>query len=225
MNGAPYTWTSVATTDEYACGVTTIGKALCWGMKRGTLKNYKNATLTVPVLPWNTKWIDVDVSRSLYSCGLTDKKDIRCWGEAALTQELTVPAGQVWTAVAVGGNHSCGITSNASIVCWGDNKYGQLDVSKLPPFSRKWVSISAGVWYSCAVSDVGAVSCWGSNYYGQSDAPSSPPPPCKVNVDCTTSYCKAGKCAVKLPPGGACSINADCTTSYCKSGKCAVKVL
>jgi hypothetical protein len=150
------TFASIAAGAVTSCGLTSAGKAWCWGngyagaLGDGTYGN----------------------SCSSSSCARTPTP---VSGGLTFSQ---ISKGE--------GGHACAIATDGRGYCWGENRYGQLGsppiacagftggdaatndrwCSTVPVEiggGRRYKSISAGIAHACAVTTDGAMYCWGSN--------------------------------------------------------------
>ena len=191
--GGPVTWRTVSAGRSHTCGVTTAGKAYCWG--NGALGRLGNGLTTgsntpVPVSGTQT-WASISAGGA-HTCGVTTGGDAFCWGHreggrlghgnAAAGEELTPvpvsgPATRKWSSISAGGFHTCGVTTGGDAFCWGSGTSGQLgngaslDSAVPVPVTNaaalRWTSITAGDSHSCATSTVGWAVCWGSDDNGR----------------------------------------------------------
>ena len=90
-----------------------------------------------------------------------------------------MPAGKVFTSIAVGFTHACASTSDGLAYCWGSNDAGRLGIGSTSPSttpvavdmtgslaSTTVTSITAGYSYGCVVAS-GAAYCWGQQEGGK----------------------------------------------------------
>ncbi len=144
--GTPF-WTSVTSGASHTCGVTTKGKAYCWGSNGfGQLGNGTNNPSQVAVAVDDSnylngltiKYIEAD---NQYTCVIASNDQVYCWGynsygnlgdQSNDHRSSPVPvynagvlAGKTVRSLSVGGDHAC-VIANSKPYCWGDNTYGQL---------------------------------------------------------------------------------------------------
>jgi alpha-tubulin suppressor-like RCC1 family protein len=128
------------------------------------------------------------VTGNYFSCALTIKGSVKCWGENRSGQlgngtyiNRSTPVDVVGLssgiiALAAGGGYACAVTTKGRVKCWGNNRYGELgdgttrnsstpvDVMVL---STGIVALAAGGGHTCALTSLGGVWCWGLNTTGQ----------------------------------------------------------
>jgi alpha-tubulin suppressor-like RCC1 family protein len=123
---------------------------------------------------------------------------VSCWGNSNVGQlgrgdnvndriptPVSLGAGAVAVALAVGSLHNCVLLDNATIKCWGYNLRGQLGLGDmnnrgdgvgemgdaLPTVNLgvgvRPIGIYCGGFHTCALLDDGRTKCWGQNSSGQ----------------------------------------------------------
>ena len=173
-----------------SCGLTTKGAVKCWGYNgEGELGNGTTVDSAVPVgvsgLGKNVKAIS---SGSYFTCALTTKGAVKCWGSNTYgqlgdntTTNSTKPVavyglGKGVKAISAGNFFACALTTKGAVKCWGANSYGQLG-NGTTTGSAKPVAVSglgkgikalgAGGYHACALTTKGAPKCWGYNGEGE----------------------------------------------------------
>ena len=141
-------FTQVAAGQEHTCGVTTAGKAYCWG--NGTEGQIGDGHFLSRLAP-------APVSTTLTFRAVT--------------------ANRGGFAADAGGGFSCGLTTRGAAYCWGESGFGQLGTGApfqsrtnvpVPVLGeRTYAEIAAGARHACAVAADGQAWCWGANEYGQ----------------------------------------------------------
>ena len=121
------------------------------------------------------------------TCGLTENRELFCWGWAGDDTFLPRPNPEYQTAAAaiqgriqsfdMGFGHVCALTMEGDVSCWGRNEYGQLGRGLASAFERvamrpalpsvRFRALSAGGTHSCAVTYGNELYCWGDNSFGQ----------------------------------------------------------
>ncbi|HKQ35974.1 MAG TPA: hypothetical protein VJT11_11770 [Nitrospiraceae bacterium] len=171
---------------SHTCGITTAGKAYCWGENDfGALGNGTNVTSILPVEVSGELTFSYIGAGANYSCGLTTGGQAYCWGRGAggrlgnggttdSTTPVTVAGNLTFMSLSVAGTHTCGVTTTRVGYCWGDDSNGGLGSGILVPsgFASSPVMVSGGVLFNsispgfgsttCAVSTTGQGYCWGN---------------------------------------------------------------
>lgn len=137
---------------DHACGLSSDGKAWCWGAGfLGQLGDGSRAERSLPQpVTGGLRFVSL-TAFGQHTCGLTVDGKAFCWGSNAdgqlgrgETAGATCPVGgrlvrcstrpvEVrtvfrWNTIAAGGSHTCGISEAGSVWCWGSNRAGQLGV-------------------------------------------------------------------------------------------------
>jgi alpha-tubulin suppressor-like RCC1 family protein len=142
---APLSFVQVSTGTFHSCGVTTDGRAYCWGgndkgqLGDGTI--FVNVARTTPsAVIGGLRFRHVSVGHE-HSCGVTIDDRAYCWGQNFFGQlgngtqgsdhfSVATPAevvgGRHFRQVRAGYSHTCAITRANVAYCWGENIYGQL---------------------------------------------------------------------------------------------------
>lgn len=183
----------VAAGHSFSCGLTSEGKAYCWGQNSsGALGNGTTAHETSPVPVGTTETLTDLAAGSAHICGLSSKGEVFCWGENSrgqlgigTTNHESAPALVNHSAlgrarkISAGESHSCALMEDGRVFCWGRGDFGQLgnggtsDLSSPTEVVLNLVT-GAGVLdltssgdHSCILSNMGQLQCWGSNSFGQ----------------------------------------------------------
>jgi alpha-tubulin suppressor-like RCC1 family protein len=165
----------------HTCGLTTAGKAYCWGQNLGGElgdATHNDQYSPVPV-SGNDAFVQV-VAGYWHTCGLTSLGETKCWGE------FNVPpygpklfTSMKFTTLTHGNTHACGLTNEGVAYCWhtlgGGGGYGQIgDGTTLDRYTPtrvigglRFVKLSAGGAHTCALDATGKAYCWGFNNIGQ----------------------------------------------------------
>ncbi len=156
-----YTWQSIATGSQHACGVRTDGAAMCWGGGRygkigdGTFSGDFVENPSPVLVVGGHSWQSVSSSYSNdgensvhHTCGLRDDGATLCWGRGDYGQlgdgttsgsisgtgtPVLVTGGYTWQDVSGGGYHTCGLLTDGRAMCWGWSLYGQLGNGETSP--------------------------------------------------------------------------------------------
>ena len=105
-------FTSIATGNDFSCGVRDDGAISCWGSNEYDLST-----------PPKGEFKEVRASKELFSgavCGLGTEGTITCWGNV-----FGEPPSGEFTSFSLGSLHGCGVRTDASVVCWGVNRHGE----------------------------------------------------------------------------------------------------
>lgn len=127
---------------EFTCGLTTTGRAWCWGRDENASQLGDRTPSSHRGTPGPVADDRAFVSLSsgdITSCGVTAANESWCWGSnyfGALTDPGVLIGGGIdypvktrggpYRAVSVGGSHACGIRTDDRLFCWGDGFYGQV---------------------------------------------------------------------------------------------------
>jgi alpha-tubulin suppressor-like RCC1 family protein len=181
------TFKQIAVGYWHSCGVTTAGKAYCWGYNgAGQLGDGTQAERHTPTpVAGNLTFASVS-SHFEHTCGLTTSGAAYCWGQNQFgrlgdgTQQLRRVPRKVLGLPAVkrvtaGGYHSCAVATSGAAYCWGWNNFGYVGdgtttmrLTAVPVAgARTYKMIEAGWQHSCAVTTGGDAFCWGYNGNGE----------------------------------------------------------
>lgn len=192
---AALTFVQVSAGVEHACGVTTDGKAWCWGANEFGELGIPPADSPDPCSSRPCSWRPVAVSGGLrfrhvnagpqFTCGVTTDDLVFCWGRndaGQLGTGSTAPAsstpGKVagnrrYRQVRAGsGNMACAITSVRTAFCWGGGRLGNGTNSSRTPVrvsddALAWARLTVGANYVCGITTADQAWCWGVNNRGQ----------------------------------------------------------
>ena len=167
-SGSIYTNTTLTVAGSSTCAVAQDGSLRCWGSntwgQTGLWPFENNPTLSPswlvqhhsPSSTWNQTWTEVEGDNQHY-CGITDNKDMYCWGSGRWGQlgvgdtnwENTEPRKTIFAddretiQVAPATLHTCSISpmrnstpDHQSVFCWGNNGAGQLGTAGGPDSSN-----------------------------------------------------------------------------------------
>ena len=171
----------------HTCGVTTAGKAYCWGTNiKGQLGDGTNTERRTPSpVAGNLTFASVSAMFE-HTCGVTTTGEGYCWGANQFgrlgdgTEDhanvprrvLNVPPLKEITA---GGYHSCAVSTTNAAYCWGWNNFGYLgngnttmSLTAVPVSGgHAWRMVEAGYQFTCGVTTAGDAYCWGFNGSGE----------------------------------------------------------
>ncbi len=198
------TFSKVIAASYHTCGVLdgrndqTAGEVVCWGAEfdydfaspqlvdggRADAFNHRYPALSADPKV-GTGWY--------YNCGLTEARDIVCWGGGSTKRTFT---GGPFIDLSVGWDHTCGVRETGHVMCWGRNNNlqsrGWSDATLSPGLQADsafvenlttdytFKAVSASRYHTCGILDgrtegqtSGAALCWGHNADGQAAPPSS----------------------------------------------------
>jgi alpha-tubulin suppressor-like RCC1 family protein len=133
------TFATVTAEGSHTCGVTTGGKAYCWGDNSygETGNNSPDSSITTPV-PVSGGLVFSQLSAGYrHTCGVATSGVAFCWG-ANFTGQLgndnttnspipvIVSGGLKFVSVSGGFDHTCGVTTGGAAYCWGLNIASEL---------------------------------------------------------------------------------------------------
>ena len=206
--GYAFSKISVSTGGAYACGITTVGQAYCWGNQEGgrlgdgtMAPSGQFVTAPVPVSGGHT-FTDIAAGGD-HACAIATGGAAYCWGHNERGQHGTGNQANSAIPVAVAGGLAfksitthqmvtCGVTNGGSAYCWGYGDSGNLgggtkSSSNVPAPVKGGLTFSSlrlGVWTACGVTTAGDGYCWGYNGSGElgigSKSPSESLVPAKV---------------------------------------------
>jgi alpha-tubulin suppressor-like RCC1 family protein len=165
------TFTSVVTSDTFACALTPQGRAWCWGESIDTTLVIHPQP--VPIAP-DLAFTSLTAGMS-HACGLTADGAAWCWGllPGGISTSRPVPVLPAFRfrAIAAGWTGTCGITMQGPTLCWGQGASEPLTV----PGGHAFVGITMN--HSDVVITVtadAAVYAWGAGGGGASFLLSEP---------------------------------------------------
>lgn len=182
---------SESTGGAFTCGITTTGRAYCWGSQEGgrlgdgtMAPGGQYVTLPVPVSGDRT-YTDIAAGGD-HACAIATDGGAYCWGHNERGQLGIGSAPNSAVPVAVGGGHqfssitahqlvTCAIATDGAGYCWGEGSNGNLGTgssssSKTPAPIKgelRFVSLKLGLWTACGVTTTGEGYCWGLNGSGE----------------------------------------------------------
>jgi alpha-tubulin suppressor-like RCC1 family protein len=176
----------------HSCGVTTDGRAYCWGLNTsGQLGDGTTTERLAPVaVVGGLRFRHVSVGYA-HSCGVTTQNRAYCWGNNFWGQvgdgteggdnwrvtPVLVAGGRRFRQVRAGYDHTCALTPSDVAFCWGHNSFGQLGDGTTALGGRTrpvrvlggllWRQLSGGSEHTCGITQTYQVYCWGLNNHGQ----------------------------------------------------------
>lgn len=171
------------------CARTEAGRLYCWGksnafgqlgLEAPTLEQPQPSATLKPVHT-TERFIDFSGGGSESNCGLTDNKQVLCWGARkthdnlgqgaqmfAKTPQPVMPA-QRWRAVTTNGQSACALGADAKVYCWGrdlsrrQEQGNALEHPTPQPLdtSSAYEALRMGSTMACAQGLNQQWSCWG----------------------------------------------------------------
>ncbi len=193
-SGTVVAWSSVTMGASHACGLSTAGKAYCWGARvagetgdgdpvEGTGIRFNNK---VPYAVAGGLTFAELSAGSGHTCGITTAGALYCWGSNA--------AGQIGDGGSRGGPEG--------------PHWRNVPVAIAPGMT--FISVAAGSGYTCAVAADGVTYCWGANDSqaasgGHAGAPSNilTPRDAQVGVALTEVYAGGNRATCGRTSAGA----------------------
>lgn len=181
-------FTQAAAGHTHSCALNSGGQAFCWGYDfYGALGLGVYGGSATPA-PTNTgvRFTSLAAGDGL-TCARTAASAGYCWGinlsgrrgfatgipQDAGFSPTVLPGGQLWTALAKGGEqHNCGITAGSTLRCWGGNEEGQLGIPRSGanvPYTTvpgAFKRVTTGSTHTCALDSAGVIYCWGERVRG-----------------------------------------------------------
>jgi len=188
------TFQTLGAGDFFTCGLTTDGRALCWG-------NIERETWELP--PPDRRFQHVAVG-DRNACGIEDGA-VFCWGETRWAQGQP-PAEHIFGELELGYEEACGrVVETGMVACWGNldrirasipGRANQKMVSVgtrlrctlsedgvpnclddlarpglVPPADARFTTLSVGYAHVCGVTPEAHVRCFGGDSFGQASPP------------------------------------------------------
>jgi len=179
------TWTDVAVSGIYSCGIESDASLWCWGQDTsgqlgdGLTTGEQDVPQRIP-----GTWLSVTAGED-YACAIATDNSLWCWGDDWAGQvgnglsEASAAPTQVpgsWLAVSASSedDHTCAIGADHSVSCWGYNDYGELgtgDTTSIrAPAGAVAIQasmIAVGNQHTCALTTDGGIWCWGQASHGE----------------------------------------------------------
>ena len=187
-------WRVLTAGAQHTCGLTTDGRAYCWGEGLwGRLGNGEQVSTDIPTAVSGGLQFTTLVAGDFDTCGLVASGVAYCWGYNYVGQLGDGTMNNRWVptpvltsvplqALAAGNTHTCGLGLDGSAYCWGSNVIGELGLGgpapDTCPFSNcaltpqpvagglAFSAIGAGTAHTCGVSLNGLGYCWGDGSFG-----------------------------------------------------------
>ncbi len=184
----PGNFTILAAGSFHSCGLTSDGRAYCWGANAegelgdGTTTRRGTPTAVAGGLTFTSLALGYQ-----YTCGLTSSGSAYCWGYnfygelgdgtsgTSRLKPTAVAGGITFTSLSVEYQHTCGLTSGGVAYCWGYNASGRLGDGTTTDRSTPtqvvggltFTSIVPGGIHTCGLTSGGTAYCWGENTNGE----------------------------------------------------------
>jgi hypothetical protein len=222
-----YGWGEVATGGDFTCGLTTDGRAWCWGHNGvGELGDGTEESRPFPTpVASDARWTRIAPGMS-HTCGIQRDGSLWCWGYNHMGQlgtgdqepsSLPVQVGDADDWIDVDGQemYTCGIRDGGTLWCWGHHGFdpeGSVSPDDLVLYPTRvgsfsgWRTLSAGYSHSCVLRSDGSLYCWGFNGDGQLGLPT-------VESTATPLIVEPGSSWLHVSAGGmhTCAIRSDRT--------------
>ncbi|MFN2316258.1 MAG: RCC1 domain-containing protein [Gemmatimonadales bacterium] len=160
-----HAFTTVATGDRHACGLTPAGLAFCWG---GAFGHSERPT---PVAVRGDHQFTQLVAGGTLSCGLTATGAGWCWDAAdgAGPGPLPMPGSGQYAQVALSTYRRCAIRFVGTL-CWGAGPVGDgttqaVDLPTPVSGGYRFTRIAVGDGHTCAVTELSVLYCWGVSQF------------------------------------------------------------
>ena len=201
VSGGALLWAQLTIGFEHACGVTTDGRARCWGVNiLGELGDGSTSDRATPTaVAGGLRFAQIEGGPA-HTCAVTTAGRGYCWGsgmalgdgstgEVAHLTPNPIAGNRVFANVSSGANQSCGVTVSARGFCWGLNAGTLGDggtANRVTPAllagGLSFIAVSVGgAEFSCGVATDARAWCWGQNLFGNlgdgTDIPRSVPTP------------------------------------------------
>ena len=151
------TWSSVSAGYYFTCGLSTAGRAYCWGQNSWGQLGIGTSVLSegrpgavAPVAVTGGLTLTSLSVGGWHACGLTADRVVYCWGLSLQGQSGPADAG---------GMERCEFSAAYDAAC----ARSPLRVPDVPPVTQ----VVAGGLLTCALTASGSAYCWGGDRYGQ----------------------------------------------------------
>jgi alpha-tubulin suppressor-like RCC1 family protein len=182
---------TLATHNQYTCGLTRVGEAFCWGHNWwGQLGDGTQVQRNRPQrVAGGHRFRTLTLGQAV-TCGLTLSDELLCWGtgphpDFKSNVPVRVAAEHRFRLAATSPGHTCGVTLDSTTLCWGlgnvqlglDQLSTTCDVRGRPlPCTNvpqrvsdeiSFTALAASVDFNCGLGNGGRAYCWGVNGSGQ----------------------------------------------------------
>lgn len=182
---------SVSTGGAFTCGLTTAGRAYCWGSQEGgrlgdgsTAPSGQHVTTPIAVAGGHA-FTDIAAGGD-HACAVADDGAAYCWGHNERGQlgtgnfansaiPVAVTSGLRFKSITAHQTVTCGIAGDGAGYCWGNGAAGTLgsgsnSSSNVPMLIRgglRFSTLQLGVLTACGVTVDAVGYCWGNNGSGE----------------------------------------------------------
>jgi len=137
----PVLMSSISVGFQHQCGLTSQGKAYCWGFNDDGELGTGTSTASDDPAPVSGDLVFKALTAGYsHTCGLTTQGVAYCWGNnhsgklgtgtrEPMATPTKVAGNHEFIQISAGAIHTCGLTTEESLYCWGDNRFGQLGVT------------------------------------------------------------------------------------------------
>lgn len=136
--------------NDFACGVTALGRGYCWGVEGdGVLGSAADSTCF---------------------------EGLAGTGGCTLAPKRTEGPAEGFSQVSAGGSFACGVSTAQRLYCWGNDDFGQIGngaggstptPSLATVKTERFTVVTAGGDHACGLNLVGTAYCWGNDSHGQ----------------------------------------------------------
>ncbi|KAL5982919.1 hypothetical protein ACLOJK_016998 [Asimina triloba] len=155
-------FSAIAGGDGFFCGLisgagSSTDALRCWRFSpSGNVAMYRRrngVVLPFQRIHYGPRIIDLESGASHFCAILSGPPGrVECWQWPG----FTLPSGQNFSSIAVGGDFLCGLTDGGEIECFGPNS-----TAPEPRRSGNFAAVAAGLRHACAIQRNGGVQCWG----------------------------------------------------------------
>jgi alpha-tubulin suppressor-like RCC1 family protein len=167
----PVGWSSVAVGGDYACGVTTLGRVMCWGSLQG---GDGLSPSPIPVEIPGLNEVEKIAASQLNTCAAMSDGTASCWGlfladgtSNALPKQMMLF--NVDTLVPTT-DRACALLLTGTVSCFDSTTSTPQPLVELGPAKAIDGTRASGRHY-CAVTNSETVSCWGDDNFMAGDYP------------------------------------------------------